>query len=490
MGIVTNQSFKNTLTTYLGFGIGAINTLFLYTNFMSDTYYGLVAFILSTANIMMPLMAFGAHNTLIKFYSSYKTRNSVNSFLTLMLFLPLFLIVPIGCIGYIAFDAIANWLSDENPVIKDYIWLIYIAGISFAYFELFYSWTKVQMQSVFGNFMKEVFHRIGVMLLLFCLYFGWLTVQEFIYAVVGVYILRMMVMKLYAYYLRRPVFRFNRLPNITDVLKYTSLIIIAGSVSNIILEIDKFMLGKYIQIENVAYYGVAIYIATVIGVPARSMQQIATPITAKLLNEHDLGGLKDLYQKSSLNLFIISGLIFLLIVLNIKELYEIIPEEFSGGLFVVFLIGVVKLYDNLLGNNNAILFNSKYYRAVLVFGVLLAILTVALNMYFIPKYQIYGAALATFLAVFIYNSAKLIYVNLKLKLHPFTRSTFKTLGLVVVFVALFYFWDFGFHPLINITLKSVLVGGVYIWLVYQLQLSLDINQLILRVLKFVGQKRS
>ena len=74
MGIVINQSFKNTITTYLGFGLGAINVLFLYTEFMSDKYYGLVAYILSTANIMMPLMAFGVHNTIIKFYSSFKLK--------------------------------------------------------------------------------------------------------------------------------------------------------------------------------------------------------------------------------------------------------------------------------------------------------------------------------------------------------------------------------------------------------------------------------
>ena len=56
MGIVLTQSFKNTISTYLGFGLGAINTLFLYTNFLTDEYYGLVAFLLSAANIMMPFM--------------------------------------------------------------------------------------------------------------------------------------------------------------------------------------------------------------------------------------------------------------------------------------------------------------------------------------------------------------------------------------------------------------------------------------------------
>lgn len=485
MGIVRNQSFKNTITTYVGFGIGAINTLFLYTNFMSDQYYGLVAFILSTANIMMPLMAFGTQNTLIKFYSSYKTRNSINSFLTLMLFLPLLLIVPIGLIGYFSFDVISGFLSQKNAIIKDYVWLIYIAAIAFAYFELFYSWTKVQMQSVFGNFMKEVFHRVGVMILLFCLYFEFITVQEFIYAVVGVYILRMMLMKLYAYYVRRPVFRFNRLPNINEVLKYTSLIIIAGSIANIILEIDKFMIGEYIEIENVAYYGVAIYIASVISVPARSMHQITNPITAKFINEKNNSGLKELYQKSSLNLFIIGGLIFLLIVLNIHELYRIIPPEFAGGMSIVFLIGMAKLYDDLMGNNNAILFNSKHYRVVLILGIILAILTVLLNMFLIPILHIQGAAYATFLAIFFYNTAKLLYVKYKFKLLPFTTNTVKTAVLILILFIVFYYWDFPFHPIANIALKSILIAAVYAFVVYQFKLSEDISKVIHRIFSYV-----
>lgn len=51
--------------------------------------------------------------------------------------------------------------------------------------------------------------------------------------------------------------------------------------------------------------------------------------------------------------------------LNIKELYKLIPEEYSGGLAVVFIIGLTKFYDVILGNNNAIILNTKYYKMVL-----------------------------------------------------------------------------------------------------------------------------
>ena len=483
MGIVINQSIKNTFVTYVGFAIGAINVLFLFTRFVSAEYFGLVTFIFSTANIMMPLMAFGVHNTIVKFYSSFKTRQSQNGFLSLMLLLPFAVILPTVLIGNFAFETISEWLSKENPIVKNYTWYIIISAIAFAYFEVFYAWSKVQLQSVFGNFMKEVFHRLGTTILLVCLYFNYINVEELVVGMVVVYIIRMVIMKIYAFTLRFPVFKLIKLKGLVPILKYSALIIIAGSIANIILEIDKFMLGKYVAIENVAYYGVAIYIATVIGVPSRSMNQITNPLTAKFLNEKNRAGLKVLYQKSSLNLFIISGFIFLIILLNINQLYHLMPKQYTNGVIVVFVIGLAKLFDNVLGNNNSILFNSDYYRVVLVMGVFLALSTVLLNTVFIPWLGVNGAAYATCITIFIYNIIKVLFVYNKFKIHPFTLNTIKTLSLIIFCAVAFYFWDFPFHPIISIGLKSLLISLVYGFVVYNYNFSEDISTLINKLFK-------
>lgn len=483
MGIVLHQSLRNTITTYLGFGLGAISTLFLYTNFISAEYYGLVAYILSAANIMMPLLAFGAHNTIVKFYSTFKTKNSLNSFLTLMLFLPIALSIPLAFVGYLAYDTIADLLTTKNEIVRGYLWYIFLTALSMAYFEVFYAWVKVQMQTVFGNFMKEVFHRVGAMLLLFAVYFKLIDIDQFMLGIVGVYILRALIMMFYAFSRRLPVFRFNRIDKLSSILKYSSLIIIAGSISTIILDLDKFMLNNYIEIEKVAYYSVAVFIATVIAVPQRAMHQILLPLTAQFLNEKNKVALRDLYQRSSLTLYVISGFIFLLIVLNINELYTIIPSEFSGGLIVVFLISIAKLYDNLLGNNNAILFNSDYYRMVLVFGVVLAVLAIILNIILIPMYGINGAGLATFIAIVIYNTIKIIFVKRKFNMLPFTSETLKITILLILLVIGFYFWEFPFHAYLNITLKSMAIGIVYGFLIYKLNISEDISEVIRKYLR-------
>lgn len=483
MGIVTSQSFKNTITTYLGFGIGALNTLFLYTYFISDVYYGLVAFILSTANVMTPLMAFGVNNTLIKFYSTFKTKNSLNSFLTLMMFLPLALIIPISMIGIFSNEIIGELISRKNEIVKDYVWYIFIAAIAMAYFEVFFAWSKTQMLTVFGNFMKEVFHRVGVMLLLFAVNFNWIDVEQFIKGVIVVYILRMLIMMFYAFSIRLPVFRFNRLENIGSILKYSSLIIVAGSIATVILDIDSFMLGLYIPIEKVAYYGVAIYIATVIAVPSRAMQQILQPLTAKFLNDKNKVALKDLYIRSSQTLFVIGGFIFLLIILNINQLYLLIPQQFSGGLIVVFLVSIAKLYDNLMGCNNVVLFNSDYYRVVLLFGVMLTILTVLLNMIFIPAFGINGSAFATFLAICIYNTIKIYFVKKKFNMMPFNSETGKVGLLLLVTIGAFYFWEFPFHPILNILFKTLLIAVFYIYIILKLNVSEDISAVIKKYLR-------
>ncbi|MFD2518822.1 lipopolysaccharide biosynthesis protein [Salinimicrobium flavum] len=483
MGVIIDQSAKNMFTTYLGFGIGAINTLFLYTNFLTPEYYGLVGFLLSASNLIWPLMAFGVHNTLVKFYSSYDTKEQRDKLLSVILFMPLGIAAILGLLGYFAYGLLLDYFSDGNELVKPYIWMIFVIAVATAYFEIFFSWSKVNYQSVFGNFMKEVFHRVCISALLVSVYFRLLTVQEFIFGISFVFVLRTVIMKIYAFRLYFPKISLSFPQNKSFILKYSALILIAGSVAMVLLDLDKVMIERFLPIEMVAVYGIAVYISSVIAVPSRAMHQITYPMTATLLNKKDKKGLEDLYKKSSLTLLIISGFIFLLIVTNVRQLYELIPDVYQLSFSIVILISCVKLYDNLMGNNNSILFNSDYYRLVLAIGVVLAVLAFVFNLVFIPLFGIFGAALATFLAFALYNTAKLILVKQKFGIQPFTVQTFYGLAMVTVFTFLFYFWDFPLHPVFSILLKSILISSLYIFLVYFLKLSPDINNLIKKVLK-------
>lgn len=432
---------------------------------------------------MMPLMAFGAQNTLIRFFSSYKNKKERDEFLTFMLFLPLALIIPLGLGFYFFYDDISHSWIEENPTLAPFFWLIPVIGVFMAYFEVFYAWAKVHMQSVTGNFISEVLVRLIVMILLVGVHFNLLDKPTFIYCLALAYFAQMLGMKLYAYSVKMPVLSLVIPKNITEIVQYSSFIIVSGGVAVMLVDFDKVMIPQYKDITQNALYAVAIFISTVIAVPSRAMTQIIAPITAKLMMENKHDELNDLYKKSAINLQVIGGFIMILIFVNIKEMYHLIPQEYSGGILVVFLIGLCKFYDVLLGNNNSIIVNTKHYRTVLLFGVFTVVLMIVLNMIFIPLYGIEGSAFATLITVVIYNTIKLLFVVKKMDLYPFTNKTLQSLGILSVCFLLFYFWDFPFHAIFNIGFKCILVSTVYVYLNYKLKISEDINTIIQANLK-------
>ncbi len=481
MGIVVKQSIKNTVITFVGFTIGAINSLFMYTHFLGEDYYGLSTVLLAAATIMMPLMAFGIHNTLVKFYATHQSEEEKSKFLNLVLVLPLLILLPIFLVLGFYYSEIAAQVSQVNPVIFDYVWIIPVIGLFMGYFEIFYAWVKVHLQSVFGNFVKEVLLRIFISLFLFLVYLNWISKVQFIYSLLFIYFAIMLVMALVAFSVRKPQFHLKFPKEKKEILVYSSYIIFSSSIAVLLLDIDKFMISQYIPIDQAAYYSVAIFIALTISVPMRAMHQITHPITTDLMARNKYFELDDLYKKSAITLQAIGGYIMLGILTNIHEVYALLPQKYSGGVVVVFLISISKFFDLMLGNNNSIIFNSKYYRTVLFLGLCLVGLTIGLNRYFIPNFGIEGAAIATFISVGLYTLAKFLFVVFRMKLFPFTQKTLISLLIIVLSFVAFYFWSFPFHPVLNIFLKSVMLTLVYWSLNFKFAISKDINDVLKKV---------
>jgi len=478
MGIVLNQSLKNTIITYIGFAIGGISTIFLFPSILGKTYYGLSNYILSCANVIMPLFAIGMQNTLVKFYSQCKTEKEQNQFLSFSVLFPLVLTIPILLIGLFFYDEISLFVTKKNPIVKEFIYLIPFIGLCMAYFEIFYAWARVHMHSVFGNFIKEVGLRLFSLVALVGMYFGWITAIEFVYLTAGIYFVAFLLTMLYAFQVKKPQFQLSIPHNTKGILEYTFYIILSGSVANLLLDGDKIMLNQYMDIGNIAFYSVATYIALVISVPSRAMHQIVYPITAKLMHENKHDELNDLYKKTSVNLQIVGGYVMLCIFVNIDQLYEMLPDDYAGGIWIVFIIGLSKYFDLILGNNNAIIFNSKYYKMVLFLGLMLVFFTIVLNMVFIPLYGITGSAIATLLSITIYSVAKLMFVVKRMHLYPFTIQTVYSIIITAILFGLFYFWKFPFHPILGIVLKSILVTVLYLYVNYRFSISKEINQVL------------
>ena len=76
--------------------------------------------------------------------------------------------------------------------------------------------------------------------------------------------------------------------------------------------------------------------------------------------------------------------------------------------------------------------------------------------------------------------AKMLFVRRKFGLTPWSRNSFMIFALGVVTYLVFFWMEFPFHPLINITLKSLLIAAFYLGVVFRFQLSEDLIQLMRR----------
>ena len=476
MGIVIKQTSRNIFTISIALVIGAVNTLYFYPEFLKDEYYGLVVFLLATSNLLQPLMSLGAQHTIIKFYSSFNDKKSKDNFLSSIIFIPLIIILPVSFLVVQMHDTIGSFLSMQNPIIESYVWVIFLVSFATSYFEVFYAWSRVQLKSVFGNALKEIYPRVSVFILLVLVSLDIIEKENFVWFLTGLYFLRLLIMIIYSLSLYKPKFSFILPENFKEIVSYSIYILLAGSAASLLIDIDKYMIPQKEAISQTAYYAVAVFIATVVEIPGRAMFQILNPMVAKAINTNDNKNLNELYQKSSTNLLIICGFFFLLINLNIVSFYELMNNQFyADAIWVVLIISVAKLIQMSFGCGPAILATSSFYKITLPFSISMAISVYFLNDYLIDLYGINGAAISTLIVLLLFTVLKVLYINFKLKIQPYNLNTIK----IIVLISVLYFTlnslKLNLYPLFNIIVKSVLISASYISLVYFLKLSKTIN---------------
>ncbi len=476
MGIVVRQSFLNLISIGIAFFIGAFNTLYLYPTFLGSKFQGLVIALLAISNLIQPFISFGTQHAVIRYYSKYNRKSDKDGLLTLSILIPLVIVLLFVPVFFAYYDQIRQYLFQSDQSLSKYSFVILFIAISTSFFEVFFSWLRVKLKSVFGNFLKELYPRLLIALLLITYSIGLLDFENFILCLIYGYYLRLLIVIVYSLYINKPKFNLNFKNNFNEIFKYCLLIFLSGAASSIILDIDKSMLSSILTVENVAYYSVAIFIAAVIEIPGRAMFQILSPVVANAINKNQMKKLEDLLKKSSTNLVLVASLFFLLINLNIDDFYNMLNQDgYSIGIPIVIIVSFGKLYSMSIGCINNIISNSKYYYYTFWFSLFSSVLAVILNIYLIIEFGITGAAYATLIVLAIMNTLKIYLVKVKFKIHPYSRDTIKIIILSVLTYFIFSNLQLGFQPVINIIVKSSLILILYTLSAYIFKLSDDVN---------------
>ena len=475
MNMITTQSSKNLLSIMFAFCIGAVNTLVLYPHFFGASNQGLVVFLLSSSNLLMPLIGFGVAQTVIKFHSGYAKTEQQN-FLSFIVIVPLLVVLPFGFLAIYFHDTIATLLSVENPIIATYTWVIFAVAFATAYFEIFYSWARVHFKSVTGNIFKEIYPRLTIFVLLLAYEVELIDLDRFFILLVVLYYLRMLVMMFIAFRIQPPTFSFKAPKNVSEILRYSFYLVLAGSAGSLIIDIDKFMLPQYKAIAQTAFYSVGIFTATLIEVPGRALFQILNPLVAKAINNQNNSHLAKLYKDSSINLLLLGGWFFLLVNGSITALFDLIQVDgYETAALVVLMISFAKLIVMSSGASNTILINSKQYRISLALTIFMAVFVYIGNRMSIPLYGINGAALSTLVVVVVFTYVRMAFVYRYFGVYPYNKNTLKAFVVIGLLFAASSSLQINIHPLASILIKSILITLIYGALIAVLRLSDTVN---------------
>jgi O-antigen/teichoic acid export membrane protein len=351
-------------------------------------------------------------------------------------------------------------LSTSIQLLLDHLQLLSLLSISLILSKLFTGYLAVKHKTHVAQFINELFLKTYYLVLALVYLVYPFSFEWFLILFVFSYVFATLFFWIYAWYEGFRISFKLRILKVSRIIKYGAFTILDKGALIMVGNIDLIMIGILLNLENVAYYTLAFYIGTVIVVPRRAIQPPAAALVARFLREESWSELQKLYRQTSLNQLFIGSFIFVLIWINIQEIYSFIPEKFYGGIWVVLFIALSKLFDLAAGIGGAILIYSKYYRLNLVFNLILILVTIGSNYLLIGYWGINGAAIATAITFFLFNLIRTVYVYHKFKMHPFTKDTLKVIVVLVLAIAIgSYIQPIPEYPFIQAAIKSLLVGG-------------------------------
>ena len=109
--------------------------------------------------------------------------------------------------------------------------------------------------------------------------------------------------------------------NFKEMIKYSSYVFVGGASVMLVTRLDMLMIGAMLDLEQLAYYTLAFYIGSAIKVPGKAIVSISMPLLSKAWENKDFKQINDIYKKSSINQFIIGGIIFLCVWVNIDIIF-------------------------------------------------------------------------------------------------------------------------------------------------------------------------
>ncbi|MDY3032848.1 MAG: lipopolysaccharide biosynthesis protein [Odoribacter sp.] len=486
MGVIIRQSIKATVFNYIGAFIGFLTTFFILTKFLQPEVIGLTKVMYEVAALVAGFAQLGTSASAMRFFPYFRNQqNGHNGFFFYLMLMP-----TIGSVLFIGvFLLLKNWIIDffieKSALLVDYFYWLIPLILFLAFGTVVETYANILMKIVVPKFIKEIGIRVMLLVVYFCYALGWIDLTGLVTGFVLVYGCAMLS---YMYYVSMITPLSLKHDNSfidkglrCDIMRYTLVLIVGAIGGNIIPQLDIFMVSSNMGLGYAGIYTIAMYMGAVIEVPSRSISAISKPLAANALKDGDLERANQLYRQVALHQLMASSTLFLLIWINIDNIFDILPngEVYETGKWVVLFIAMSRILATTLEFGGTLISFSKYYYWGLYITFFLTGLTIFTNSVFISRWGISGAALATFLTCVVSYTFQQWIVLRKVKGNPYSIGILKQILLVgVLFVMNECLPRWSDSPFIDGIYRTIPIGACWVAATYFLRTSESVRGLI------------
>ncbi|MCM1030926.1 MAG: lipopolysaccharide biosynthesis protein [Oscillibacter sp.] len=491
MGIVIRQSIKATIVNYVGAFIGFLTTMFVVTRFLKPEEIGLTKVLYEAAFFIAGLAQLGTSASAMRFFPYFKNpEKQHNGFFFYLMLMPAVGAVVFLGLFFLLREPIVDFFAQKSPLFVEYSSWVIPLTLFLLFWAVLEVYSNLLMRIVVTKFIREIGVRV-LLLVVYMLYaFQILDLTGLVMGFVGVYGMAMLCTFMYVSHIGTVSMKHNFAfidKNLRKkILHYTLFLIVGALGGSVVAQLDLFMVSSEMGLDYAGIYTVAFYMAAVIEMPARSILAISSPLAASALKEGDFVKANALYKKVALHQLIAGSSLFLLIWINIDNIFNIIPNGgvYATGKWVVFFIGLSKLVAITLNFGGTLISFSRYYYWGLYFTFFLTALTIYTNYLLIPRLGITGAAVASFITCLISYSWQQWIVLRKVGGNPYNVAMLKQIGLIVFLFGVNYLlpvWKIS--PILDCCYRSLVIGILWLVLIYYFRVSEELMQVIHLVVK-------
>lgn len=492
MSKIKEQSINYALISYMGILIGAASTLLIQPKLFTPNIIGLLGSLSDAAFLFVPFAKFGSDAVMVRYYSYFFDNPAdFNWFTSFLLRRTLIGITAVTIIFLFFLQEIKNVFVLNSPLFSEFAYWVVPLGISLVFYSVIEAYCQVIKLTTPLVLVREIGLRVMLIGLAIAFFFQLLTIDILVLLYVSLFALGIVGLVIYLRnqnYLAINLFKKTEKNDLlNDINKYSLFMSIGGICAIALTKIDSLLVSSYLGLEENGIYRICFFMTVFIDMPGRSLKQVVAPFVAEYVQKNKIDELNRLYKRVSNTQLLVGIGLFLLIVINIDSIFALMPNGhiYAAGKYVLYWVGIAKLFDLATGNNEEIISYSKYYTWVFSMGILLVMVALGTGIYFIPKYGIIGAAIATALLIVLFNVIKFSIVYAKFKIHPFSISTIKCISIGVgTYLALWLLDDYLTinNLIVSIFIKSLIAMSIYGSLSFTLQVSIDINNYVFQLI--------